>query len=182
MKVLHDWDDPYLHPWHALRRALYLILYAASTQIPILNRIPRVAMIREETREHADTLAKLDALVGIEPIFGIRDTVSQAYPDIINELTMKYRADVRRHIHIGCNSDPARVRTWEPIDGLEAVTARLWHFDRDYANGNPVELNPDEVAVWHVDYPRFLKHYINWLYGFMPLLKHPTLQEDPHPP
>ena len=83
---------------------------------------------------------KLDKLVGVTPIIGIRNSVKEQYPDIMKDIS-KYEVDVRNHIHIGEPPDPDRIRTYEPLTGLEHITSNVWHYDTDYVLGNKPLLN-----------------------------------------
>jgi len=119
--------------------------------------------IYNEVREYADTIIKLDKLVGVTPIMGIRDKVQDQFPDIMKELG-EYGVDVRTHIHIGEPPDPNRIRTYEPLTGLEHISSNVWHYDTDYVSNQRPTLKEGEIPIWHVDRPQFLKHYIDFLY------------------
>lgn len=138
-----------------------LLLYGIFKRLGF--RFKFIEPIFDEVREYADTLIKLDKLVGVTPIMGIRDKVQDQFPDIMKELG-EYGVDVRTHIHIGEPPDPNRIRTYEPLPGLEHITSNVWHYDTDYVSGNKPILKEGELPIWHVDRPDFLKHYINFLY------------------
>jgi len=108
-----------------------------------------------------ETLIKLDHTLGITSIFGIRDEVRERYPERITQLEKAHGLDVRRHIHIGVEPNPHRLRLWEPPLNQPMHT---WDFDTRYINGEKVELNPGELPIWHVDNPHHLAHYIDFLY------------------
>jgi hypothetical protein len=96
-------------------------------------------------------------LIGVTPIFGIRDTVLAKYPDL------KTYPNLRVHTHIGKAPDPNRVRIWNPPLNQPSYT---WHYDRDYMMGKTVLLKSrDTYPVWHVDTPQDLPHYIDFLYA-----------------
>jgi hypothetical protein len=71
---------------------------------------------------------------------------------------------VRTHVHIGEIPDPNRIRTYEPLDGLEHISSNVWHYDTDYVSNQRPTLKEGEIPIWHVDRPQFLKHYIDFLY------------------
>ncbi len=119
--------------------------------------------IYNEVREYADTIIKLDKLVGVTPIMGIRDKVQDQFPEIMKELG-ENGVDIRTHIHIGEIPDPNRIRTFEPLDGLEHISSNVWHYDTDYVSNQRPTLKEGEIPIWHVDRPQFLKHYIDFLY------------------
>jgi hypothetical protein len=164
MKVLHDYDEPYLSAKYAIRRGLKLILYGMCRFLGI--RISLIDEIYQETRKNADTLIKIDKLVGICPIMGIRDKVVSHYPNIISELE-KYGADIRTHIHIGKAPDINRIRTWDPIDDLENITSNVWHYDKNYVLNKRPLLKEGELPIWHVDRPNWLKYYVDFLYEML---------------
>jgi len=161
MRILHDYDDPNLSPNYAIKRGLKLIIYGIFKRFGLRPKF--IQHIYDEVREYADTLIKLDKLVGVTPIMGIRDKVQDHYPNIMKELS-EYGVDVRTHIHIGEIPDPNRIRTYEPITGLEHISSNVWHYDTDYVSKQRPKLKDGEIPIWHVDRPHFLKHYINFLY------------------
>ena len=165
MKVLHDWDRPYISRGWARLRGTSLLLYALSQKVPIFYRIPFFRQNRRKVEEaqieFMETLIKLDHILGIEPIFGIRDGVRERYPERIAKLEKDHDLDIRRHTHIGVEPDPHRKRLWDPPLNQPRHT---WDFDTKWINGEKVELNPGELPIWHVDNPHHLTHYINFLY------------------
>jgi hypothetical protein len=161
MRVLHDYDEPHLSAKYAIRRGLKLILYGISKYIGFKIKITEG--IYNETRENADTIIKLDKLVGITPILGVRDKVQEYYPDIMDELN-KYGVDVRTHIHIGEAPDINRIRTWDPIEGLEKISSNVWHYDKDHVLKRRPKLKDGEIPIWHIDRPNWLKFYVDFLY------------------
>ena len=164
IKVLHDYDEPYLNHIYAFRQGLKLIIYSVCKMIGLRPKI--VEPIYNETRGNADTLIKLDKLVGVTPIMGIRDKVQEHYPNIMTELS-RYDIDLRKHIHIGEAPDPDRVRTWEPIEGLEKITSNVWHYDSNHVRKKRPKLREGEIPIWHVDRPNWLKHYVDFLYDVL---------------
>jgi hypothetical protein len=85
MKVLHDWDDPYLNwKWAALIGLRYLF-YAFFSFFGI--RMNFLNDINNELRNYSETLIQLDRLCGIKSIFGIREKIIKEYPDIIEKLS-----------------------------------------------------------------------------------------------
>lgn len=161
MRVLHDYDEPHLSAKYAIRRGLKLLLYGMSKYLGFKPKITEA--VYEETRENADTLIKIDKLVGITPIMGIRDKIQEYYPNIMSELE-EYGVDVRTHIHIGEAPDINRIRTWIPIEGLEKITSNVWHYDKDHVLNKRPKLGEGEIPIWHVDRPNWLKYYVDFLY------------------
>jgi hypothetical protein len=122
-------------------------------------RIKYVEDIYTQTDKYVETLVKLNSLVGVEGVFGIRDCVAEE-----KRLTISYLKnsgqDVRRHIHV-LKKGPNRKRLWEPPLNQSMDT---WHFDSDYHNGVEVKLKEGELPVFHVDLPYRLSTYIDYLY------------------
>lgn len=169
MKVLHDWDQVGRSKSWTLRRGISLIVYSLSIRIPFLNIFHAVLKnkleIEKEKIEYMETLIKLDKIAGIIPVFGIRDIVRDRYGDRIDELQKRYNVDIRRHIHIGANSDPNRERAWEPR--LESQTPNSWHFDLEYMRGIKPDLQLGEMPIFHIDRPNLLWVYIDYLFEDM---------------
>jgi len=165
LKVLHDWDHTFLPRSWALRRGISLVVYSLSIRIPFLNIFHAVLKnklkIEKEKLEYMETLIKLDRIAGITPVFGIRDSVRERYGDRINKLQTRYNVDIRRHIHIGENSDPERERIWDPPLTQSRET---WSFDRLFLQGKKVILKPGELPIFHVDQPRLIHVYIDYLF------------------
>ena len=120
------------------------------------------AKIEGEKLAYMRTLIKLNKLCGVDQIFGIRDIVDDRHKQEINALSFYYAIDVRRHIHIGENSDPDRIRTWWPP--LLCQTPKTWHFDTKYSKGEKVVLGYNERPIFHVDRPFHLALYIDYLF------------------
>ncbi len=162
LTVLHDWDSDTLYGKRILLQGiLSSVIILAVTFIPFLLRVRFFRDIHEKyrakKRRYLDTLSKLDTLIGVTPIFGIRDTVLAKYPDL------KTYPNLRVHTHIGKAPDPNRVRTWNPPLNQPSYT---WRYDMNYVMGKPVLLKSrDTYPVWHVDYPQHLPHYIDFLYA-----------------
>ncbi len=160
MNVLHDWDNPYRSGRWCIRRGVQLIIYALSKRIKILRKMSMVKEMYTELYNNAITLAKLDRLVKVHGIFGVKDSVVHEFPTIeedINSLKLEYR----RHIHVDY---PRAVRWWEPPLSQREVT---WRYDqkyRDHGRNIPIKLKPGELPIFHVDYPNFIPLYIDWLY------------------
>jgi len=165
MKVLHDWDRLVIEGGWVKRRFISLFLYGLCRKFIFLRKISylrkNAEKVEAEQLAYMVTLIKLNRLCGVMPIFGIRDEIRERYDAEINELAEKYGLDVRRHIHEGDNSDPDRKRLWVPPLTQSMDT---WHFDTDWIKGIKVVLKPDELAIFHVDVPHYLKHYIDYLY------------------
>ena len=166
MKVLHDWDRLEMDRGWARRRGISLLLYYLSRKFSFLNRIKYVrgnaAKIKGEKLAYMATLIKLNKMCGVHQIFGIRDLIRKEYDEEINALALKYGVDIRRHIHIGENSDPNRIRMWIPP--LYFQTRESWHFDTKFARGEKVVLKPDELPIFHLDHPYHLDLYIDYLF------------------
>lgn len=159
MRVLHDWDEPHRSGKRAIYRGIKLILYGIFKWFMFKPKF--LNDLYGENRRNLDIIIKLDKLVGVNSVVGIRDKICRYYPEIFKELK-KYGIDVRQHIHIGTDKCPLRKRKWVP----ELVQPRnTWHFDRDYVEGVEPKLMSDELSIWHVDYPEFLSYYIEFLYG-----------------
>lgn len=168
VRVLHDMDLANRDSLEALKRGIKLIIYALSKMLHI--RIGVVDDIYEEVREHADTLIKLDKLVGVTSVMGIKREVLNTYPDIMEELE-EYSVNMHEHIHIGDKkyrpfgwrqfSDPNRKRLWiPPLDQPKET----WHYDTDYISGKRVLLKDGQLPIWHIHRHDDLKHYIDFLY------------------
>jgi hypothetical protein len=172
MKILHDWDDPFLNwRWAALIGIKYL-LYAFFSLLGIRPKF--LDEINNELKAYSETLAKLDTLCGVKPIFGIRDTVRKEYPDIQEFLLRFDEVEVIRHIHLGRDyKDPDRKRLWEPPLNQPEHT---WHYDKLYVSGEKTLLSEGELPVWHVDRSYFIEEYINFLYSV--LIKNEKIYRD----
>ena len=166
MKVLHDWDRIEVNGRWALNRGLSLMLYALSRKVGILNKI---TFIRENTLKiegeklaYMEILIKLNKICRVDQVFGICDLAKAKYGEEIKALALKYDLDIRGHIHMGEDEDPARARTWTPP--LEAQTRQSWRFDTDYEMGTRAILGPDERPIFHIDRPFHLSLYIKYLF------------------
>jgi len=168
MKVLHDWDRLVIDGGWVKRRFISLLFYGLCAKFKFLRKIKylqeNAEKLEAEQIEYMLTLIKLNQLCGVKPIFGIRDEIRERYDKEINELAEKHDLDVRRHIHIGKDTDPDRKRTWNPPLTQSRDT---WHFGTSWVNGNPVPLKPNELPIFHVDRPQYLKHYIDYLYEIL---------------
>ncbi|MBA7491581.1 hypothetical protein ES702_02129 [subsurface metagenome] len=169
MKVLHDWDRLEVSGRWARSRGISLLLYALGRKF---NFLKRIKFIRENTKAveteklaYMETVIKLNTICGVQQIYGIRDLIREKYDKEINALTSKYGIDVRRHIHIGKNSDPKRIRIWIP--SLYGQTRESWHFDTKYARGEKVVLGFNERPIFHLDYPYRLALYIDYIFEEM---------------
>ena len=164
LTVLHDWDSDVLYGKRILLQGIFSsVCVLAVSFMPFLLRLKFFRDIHEEyrakKRRYLDTLSKLDSLIGVTPIFGIRDTVLVKYPDL------RTYPNLRVHTHIGKAPDPNRVRLWDPPLNQPSYT---WHYDRDYVSGKTVLLKSrDTYPVWHVDNPQHLPDYIDFLYDVL---------------
>ena len=169
MKVLHDWDRLEIEGRWARSRGISLLLYCLSRKFNFLNRVKYVrenaAKIEGEKLAYMATLIKLNKICGVRQIFGIRDIVKNKYREEINALNLKYGLDIRRHIHIGENSDPSRIRIWVPP--LYGQTRESWHFDTKFARDETVVLGFNELPIFHLDRPYHLSLYIDYLFEEM---------------
>jgi len=164
LTILHDWDSAGVYGKRVLldKMVYYFCVFVAS-YLPFLLRF---RVFREpyeayqaENRRHLDILRKLDALAGVTPIFGIRDTVLAIYPDL------KTYPHLRVHRHIGNPPDPNRTRTWEPPLNQPQYT---WRYESNYVEGKKVLLKSrDTYPIWHVDHPHYLPDYIDFLYNVL---------------
>ena len=154
--VLHDFDNAFPSGTRSLRRSWKLSLYALSKKLPLLKRYSKD--VRQENRDMAVTLAKLDALVGVVSRFGINTRVAPEFPELKDELR-SLGAIVHDHWHVstGKNWD---VRRDPPLPFTVDYEHRI--FDQKYAKERAV--TPKDVLVFHADYPDFLPLYIDALY------------------
>ncbi len=171
MKVLHDWDRPFTDLDYSFRRGIYLLLYVASNKFPLLKKIKFINKIVENIQHekflYLETLIRLDLLVDIEPVIGIRDIVYKEYfgllEDYIKALNYIYdkKIDFRLHKHIGDKNDENRIRIWEPSLNQSKES---WSYDVNYFKDKMTLLNKDELPIFHIDRPYALHRYIDWLY------------------
>lgn len=161
ISVLHDMDEPHWNIFIALNRGTKLILYVICRLLRVRMRF--VDDVYEEVRRNADTLAKLDKLLGVTSVMGIKREILDTYPGIMEELK-RYDVDVREHIHTGGNRDPNRERFWVPPLDQPRET---WHYDTDYNKGKRTLLKKGQLPIFHVDRPDFLTDYVNFLYGII---------------
>jgi len=157
MKVLIDWDNPNLDYMYAFKRGIKLILYSMCVLFHLRPKF--LEDIYLETDKHIETIMKLNEMLGVETVFGIRDVVSDAKPYIINYLK-EYNKDVRKHVHIG-KYGPNRIRTWNPPLTQSIDT---WDFEIKYYNGILQPLKEGELPIWHIDRPYRLSTYIKFVY------------------
>ena len=157
MRILHDWDDPDLYWIDAFKQGMKLLVYSACKLFHI--RFSYIEDIYTQTDKYAETLVKLNSLVGVEGVFGIRDCVAEEKPNAVTYLKDSGQ-DVRKHIHI-LKKGPNRKRLWEPPLTQSMDT---WHFDNDYYKGIKVKLKEGELPIFHVDRPSRLPTYIDFLY------------------
>lgn len=157
VKVLFDWDNPDLDYVYALKRGIKLIVFSVCRPLGI--RFKYIEEIYTETDRHAKTIAKLNEMLGVETVFGIRDIVSDAKPNVVKYLKDSGQ-DVRRHVHIGFRG-PDRKRLWFPplIQSMDT-----WHYEIQYFNGIRVKLKEGELPIWHIDRPYRLATYIDFIY------------------
>lgn len=169
IEILHDWDRTWIEGGWAIKRSISLFCYMLSRKFPILNRVKYFRINFEgvcvEQLAYMETLIKLDKLCGVTSIFGIRDVIRESYGKKIDELTLLYGVDVRRHIHIGEPPDPNRVRIWEPY---LYQPMENWSFDNRWIGarkkGKKITVNSNMLAGFHVDYPQHLSYYIDYLF------------------
>jgi hypothetical protein len=157
MKVLFDWDLPELDMKYCFSRGIKLVLFSFCTFLHLRPKF--LEDIYLETDEYAKALIKLNEMLGVETVFGIRDVVSDAKPYMVNYLK-DHNQDVRKHIHIGKHG-PDRIRTWEPPLTQSMDT---WDFEIKYYNGILQPLKDGELPLWHIDRPYRLQTYINFVY------------------
>lgn len=155
-KVLFDWDNSDLDYIYAVQRGVKLIVYAVCK---VLRLRPKyVEEIYTETDRYAEAVSKLNQMLGIETVFGIKDSVSKSKPRSV--IYLKEHDDVRRHIHIGKHG-PSRQRLWEPPLTQSPDT---WDFEIKYYKGLKPTLKEGELPVWHIDRPYRLATYISFVY------------------
>ena len=130
IRVLHDYDNPYPRRSTAIRLGVKLLLYGLLNKIGI--KINFINEIYDLARQELDLMIKLDKIIGIYSIIGIKKGIELSYPSIFDEL-IKYDVDVRHHYHEGDRMDPKRIRRWEPPLDLPIYT---WNYDKSYVSGN----------------------------------------------
>jgi len=157
-RVLIDWDNPNIGGSWAIRKGLKLIVYGVLKGLGVKS-LPKE--IERETDDYALMLLRINDMAGVETVVGVRDPVRSVKAETVEKM-ISLGYDVRRHAHIGEPPDPDRKRIWEPPLSQSPQT---WNYDREYVAGNPVELAPDELPIWHVDTPYWAKHYVNFLYN-----------------
>jgi hypothetical protein len=152
MRVLHDFDSPFLSGRYALGRGLKLIVFAMSKKLPLLR--PLVKDVYSECYVYCLTLAKLDRLIGLNSAFGLKKEVEREFPDLRHKLQDMGFA-VHSHTHISKTNV-----IWDPpLD----VDPEYWSFDRMYAEGKMAPGKETRWAVFHADYPYFLNRYISFI-------------------
>ncbi len=165
MKILHNWDSLTIEGGWVRRRCISLLCYWFTRRFTFLQKIGWLRRnfenVRGEQLRYMETLIKLNRIVGVHGIFGIRDQIKKLHGKEIEELQAKYEIEIRRHVHIGGITDPERIRKWEPPLTQSPET---WHFDVDWAKGKKVVLKTGELAIFHVDRPHYLHHYIDYLF------------------
>lgn len=165
MKVLHDWDTLKMEGGWARRRGISLLCYCFARRFTFLQKIGWLRRnfenVRAEQLRYMETLIKLNRIAGVKCIFGIRDQIKKLHGKDIKILQAKYGVEIRRHVHIGEPPELERIRTWDPPLTQSPDT---WHFDRDWVKGKKVVLKPGELAIFHVDFPHYLPHYIDYLF------------------
>ena len=154
MKVLIDYDNPHQSRGEAWRRGWKLIRYAVMSKLGFNPKGD------DESDNYLLTLVRLNKLCGVESVIGLRDVVEETKPYLRATLT-GFDVDIRRHTHIGPNSDPKRARIWQPPLHQSRAT---WHYDMDYVAGRKPKLEADELPIFHADYPNLIGDYIRFLY------------------
>jgi hypothetical protein len=152
LKVLHDFDNPYISGKWALSRGVQLITYALSRKLSFLKRYCKE--VYAESEDYSCTLCALDQLLGIKGIFGINDMVEKEFPSLRKKLT-ELEARTARHWHVSKEEVH-----WEPELN---VPQTQWWFDQEYSSGKRSP-RPEEWIVFHCDYPHLLSSYIRCLY------------------
>jgi len=153
IRVLHDFDSPFLSGRYALKRGLQLIVYALSKKLPFIR--PLVKDVYMESYEYCLTLARLDRLVGLQSVFGLTGVVEQQFPDLREKLhEMGYEA--HKHVHFSKTSV-----AWDPP---LSVDPKYWFFDQQYAAGEVKVNGNTEWAVFHADYPHLFDYYVSFLH------------------
>lgn len=153
LKVLHDYDNPYISGKWAIKRGILLIVFAISRKIPFLRRF--CANVYCEAYEYTFTLHALDQLLGISSIFGINDSVEAEFPGLRDKLN-RMSAQVARHWHVS-----EEEVHWDPELN---VPSSQWWFDQEYAQRKR-SVDPKDWIVFHCDYPHLLSHYIRCIYA-----------------
>lgn len=160
IRILHDFDTPHPRRSKAIRLGLKLIFYGLLNKINI--KINFVDEIYDLARNELDLMIKLDKILGVCSIVGIKKEIETSYPNIFSELE-KYNVDVREHFHEGDRLDPKRIRKWEPPLNLPIYN---WNYDKLYVAGEKVMLNNTDIPIWHANGFN-LSNYINFLYNMI---------------
>ncbi len=160
IRILHDYDNPYPRRSAAIKLGIKLILYGLLNKISI--KINFINEIHDLARSELDLMIKLDKIVNVYSIIGIKKEIELAYPDIFNDLK-KYEVDVREHFHEGDRLDPKRIRRWEPPLNLPIYN---WNYDKKYVGDEKVMLNSTDIPVWHATGFN-LSNYVNFLYNVL---------------
>jgi len=152
IRVLHDFDSPFLSGRYALRRGLRLMMFALSKKLPFLR--PFVKDIYAECYSYCLTLARLDKLIGLKSAFGLKREVEKEFPGLRGMLEEMGFA-VHEHAHLSKTNV-----VWDPpLD----VDPQYWFFDQGYASGDLSPTKETRWAVFHADYPHLLDVYIKFL-------------------
>ena len=156
MKILHDYDNAYPSGRWALRRGCQLVLYALSRKFSFLRRY--CEDVYDECFQYAETLARLDNLLGIRSIFAFKDGAFSRKDfkrlSTVTELVSASGHEMRKHWHV------SKVEVhWEPELN---IPRQDWWFDKNYAK-QTVQRPKGDYAVFHADYPELLGHYIRFL-------------------
>jgi hypothetical protein len=156
LKVLFDWDIPDLDPLWAIKRGIRLVLFGCFNLIHIKPWF--LKDMYKETDEYAIALTKLNELLDVDMIYGIRDNVLEEKRPLIESFKNSGK-DVRRHIHIG-KKGSNRKRLWEPPLNQSMDT---WHYDADWEKGKKVLLKEGELPIWHFSAPHRMVNYVDFL-------------------
>lgn len=162
IRILHDYDNPYPRRSTAIRLGIKLILYGLFNKISI--KINFINEIYDLARNELDLMIKLDKIIGVYSIIGIKNGIELYYPNIFHDLK-KYKVDVRKHFHEGDRLDPKRIRKWDPSLNLPIYN---WKYDKKYVAGKKVMLNNTDIPIWHANGFN-LSNYIDFLYNILVL-------------
>lgn len=154
--ILYDLDNDTWSGRKALKMAAQLIAFAVCKALRLRPR-KDFAFLCDD---YALRLVKLNKMLGIKTIVGIRSELSK--PELVRELRIiNPQIDLRAHLHIGDNKDPDRQRLWVPALNQSRLT---WHFEDQYAKQGKAKLLRTDLPCFHFDNPENLGRYVDFLF------------------
>lgn len=163
--IVHDWDFPLYMRLTCLKRAFWLLLYALLGK-RALKLMPRWLAL--EKYSQALALARLARLLGINPVFAIRDVVSEQFPDV-GEKLRSVGMRVIRHWHIKRPRRGLKFTSRGAWEKLVDIDKHYMNYDRHYVLGGYRELpEPGTSVCWHVDH---MSYNFNFYLEFLERMK-----------